>query len=304
MVEYKPLLDRAIELSAHCRRVRDPAAARVAGLADRGPRHRLGRRRWTAPSPAECVALEAADPLYILYTSGTTGQPKGIIRDNGGHAVAVTWSVRRGLRRRARRRVLGGVGHRLGGRPHLHRVRAAAGGLHHHPVRGQAGGHARCRRVLAGVRGARRERDLHGADGDARRSSGRIPPGRWWPATTSPGCAPVPGRRALRPRHAGVGDDGAAAARPSTTGGRPRPAGRSPPTAWGWSCWRSRPGRPACRCPATTCACWTRPASGWQPASPATSASRCRFRRGARPRCGAATSAGSTPICRATPATT
>jgi propionyl-CoA synthetase len=96
VVEYKPLLDRALELSehqpAHCVVVqRDACQASLQEPRDVDWRTAMRAGR---ADPAGCEVVAATDPLYVLYTSGTTGKPKGIVRDNGGHAVALAWSMR------------------------------------------------------------------------------------------------------------------------------------------------------------------------------------------------------------------
>ncbi len=95
VVEYKPLLDRALELADHA-----PGAVvvkqRPQALASLVEHRDLDwdlAMRAGRTNPAECVEVAATDPLYVLYTSGTTGKPKGIVRDNGGHAVAMAWSL-------------------------------------------------------------------------------------------------------------------------------------------------------------------------------------------------------------------
>ncbi|MBA2550534.1 MAG: propionyl-CoA synthetase [Nocardioidaceae bacterium] len=95
VVEYKPMLDRAIDLAEHTPEavvVLQRPQATATMVEDRDIDWDLAMKSGRA-DPAECVAVAATDPLYVLYTSGTTGKPKGVVRDNGGHAVALAWSM-------------------------------------------------------------------------------------------------------------------------------------------------------------------------------------------------------------------
>ena len=132
-----------------------------------GPRRLVARCRWTsrAARSSSPSTLDAEHPLYILYTSGTTGKPKGMLHTTGGYLVGTACDPQVRLRPEGRGRLLLHRRHRLGDRPLLHRLRPAGQRRDVRHVRGLAG-LSRQGPLLVDRREVRRHDPVHRADGD------------------------------------------------------------------------------------------------------------------------------------------
>ena len=268
--------------------LRDPAAPDGAGGADAGPGSRLERAhagRQASGLRAGGRHRPAVHPLHLGHDRDPEGCRARPRRLRGRAGVVDAADLRRG----SRRGLLGGVGSRLGGRPLVHRVRAAPARLHDRALRGQAGGHARRRRLLARDLATRRVRAVHRADRVPRHQARRPRGGAAEATPDAEVPRAVPGRRARRSGHHPVGrgaarragDRSLVADRDRLAGGgqlsRPRQAAGQArqPGQGGAGLGRARGRRAAKRSRVATSARWS---------------SSCRCRRAPCPRCGARTS--------------
>ena len=309
LVEYKPLLDLAIGLAKH----KPQACVVLAAAAARRQNWSTGAittgRRWS-PRPraagkrAPCVELAATDPLYILYTSGTTGMPKGVVRDIGGYCVALKWTmsaiygVEPGETYWAASDIGWVVGHSyIVYAPLLH---GCATVLYEGKPVGTPDAAAFWRvieeyQVAAFFTAPTAFRAVRKED-PRRRTAGRL--------FHRLAAHPVPRRRARRSRHRRLGGRRAQGA-----GGRPLVADRDrlgdlPPIRSGSACCRSSAARRPWRCRATKSRWSTRPAIPCRPARWARSSSSCRCRPAACRRSIARTSGWRRATSPTSPATT
>ena len=299
-IPYKPMLDAGIERSTH-KPERVVMLQRPQAEAEMTARDIDWNELMAGADPVDCVEVAATDPLYILYTSGTTGRPKGIVRDNGGHAVALRWSME-----------------------NVYDVKPGEVWFTASDV-GWVVGHSYIvyAPLLTGATTILYEGKPVGTP-DA---------GAFWRIIAEYGAvamftAPTAYRAIKRDdpkaalleghdishlrnvflagstRTPTTGPTTCCTARSSTTGGRPRPAGRSRPTCAVWTRCRSSPGPHRCECRGMTCKSSTSTARTPRAARTAPSRSSCRCRPARCPRCGRTTSGMSRAICRPTPAIT